>query len=72
LAGRKLGLVVISCNYNGWADAPEEEREGLDMFEAGAIEVSRASHVALPVQATVKSRALVRWYQAFRVFPKAA
>lgn len=24
---------MISCNYNGWADAPEEEREGVDAFE---------------------------------------
>jgi hypothetical protein len=26
--------IVISCNYNGWADVPEEEREGMDTFEA--------------------------------------
>jgi hypothetical protein len=25
---------MISCNYNGWADVPEEEREGIDAFEA--------------------------------------
>ncbi|HEV7366671.1 MAG TPA: hypothetical protein VGN76_12565 [Gemmatimonadales bacterium] len=25
---------MFSCNYNGWADVPEEEREGLDAFEA--------------------------------------
>ena len=25
---------MISCGYNGWTDAPEEEREGLDVFEA--------------------------------------
>jgi hypothetical protein len=26
---------VISCGYNGWTDAPEDEREGLDVVEAG-------------------------------------
>jgi hypothetical protein len=25
---------VFSCDYNGWADVPEEEREGIDAFEA--------------------------------------
>jgi hypothetical protein len=24
---------VFSCDYNGWADVPEEEREGIDTFE---------------------------------------
>ena len=28
------GRTVFSCDYNGWADVPEEEREGLDAFEA--------------------------------------
>ena len=27
---------MFSCNYNGWADVPEEEREGIDAFEASA------------------------------------
>ena len=27
---------MLSCNYNGWADAPEEEREGLQAYEAAA------------------------------------
>lgn len=27
---------MFSCDYNGWADVPEEEREGIDAFEAGA------------------------------------
>jgi hypothetical protein len=25
---------VFSCDYNGWADVPEEEREGVEAFEA--------------------------------------
>lgn len=27
---------MFSCDYNGWADVPEEEREGIDAFEASA------------------------------------
>ena len=25
---------MFSCDYNGWSDVPEEEREGIDAFEA--------------------------------------
>lgn len=25
---------MFSCDYNGWADVPEEEREGIEAFEA--------------------------------------
>jgi hypothetical protein len=25
---------MLSCDYNGWADVPEEEREGIEAFEA--------------------------------------
>ena len=25
---------MFSCDYNGWADVPEEEREGVDAFES--------------------------------------
>jgi hypothetical protein len=24
---------VFSCDYNGWADVPEDEREALEAFE---------------------------------------
>jgi hypothetical protein len=27
---------VLSCDYNGWNDAPEDEREALDAYEAAA------------------------------------
>jgi hypothetical protein len=27
------GVDVFSCDYNGWADVPEEEREAIDAFE---------------------------------------
>ncbi len=30
----KLGVTVFSCDYNGWTDVPEEEREAVDAFEA--------------------------------------
>jgi hypothetical protein len=33
---------VFSCDYNGWADVPEEEREGLDSFEAARVLPPRA------------------------------
>jgi hypothetical protein len=26
---------MFSCDYNGWADVPEDEREALEAFEAG-------------------------------------
>ena len=25
---------MFSCDYNGWADVPEEQREAIDAFEA--------------------------------------
>jgi hypothetical protein len=25
---------MLSCDYNGWADVPEAEREAIDAFEA--------------------------------------
>lgn len=35
-ASATLGAIVFSCDYNGWVDVPEEEREGIDAFEASA------------------------------------
>jgi hypothetical protein len=35
---------VFSCDYNGWTDVPEEEREAIDAFEA-----ARTLSVASPV-----------------------
>lgn len=32
-----LERTVFSCDYNGWADVPEEEREGLDSFETARV-----------------------------------
>jgi hypothetical protein len=33
---------VFSCDYNGWADVPEEEREGMDAFETARVLPPRA------------------------------
>ena len=30
---------MFSCDYNGWADVPEAEREAIDAFEAGLTAV---------------------------------
>jgi hypothetical protein len=38
---------VFSCGYNGWVDVPEEEREGLDAFEASCAQ-PRAVPALLP------------------------
>jgi hypothetical protein len=29
---------MLSCTYNGWDDAPEDEREALDEYERSAVE----------------------------------
>jgi hypothetical protein len=34
---------VFSCDYNGWADVPEEEREGIDVFETAGLPNSHPS-----------------------------
>jgi hypothetical protein len=31
-----LEQTVFSCDYNGWADVPEEEREAIEAFELGS------------------------------------
>lgn len=48
---------MLSCDYNGWADVPEEEREAVDVYETNdplpdittyARRVSSASRFADP------------------------
>lgn len=34
ILGADSERAVFSCDYNGWADVPEEEREGVEAFEA--------------------------------------
>src|SRR4051812_24376069 len=43
----RSGAVVFSCDYNGWADVPEEEREGIDAFEAAPVPPRAALKVTL-------------------------
>ena len=33
---------MCSCTYNGWADAPEDEREAQDAYEAAAARTQSA------------------------------
>ena len=46
---------MFSCNYNGWADVPEEEREGIDAFEAAPVPPRAALKVALSVTQPVSN-----------------
>jgi hypothetical protein len=43
-------VAVFSCDYNGWADVPEEEREAIDAFEA-----ARPLPVARPVYLVLRT-----------------
>jgi hypothetical protein len=52
---------VFSCNYNGWADVPEEEREGIYAFEAARVPPRPAVKVALALAQSVPTpRALIQ------------
>jgi hypothetical protein len=54
---------VFSCDYNGWADVPEEEREGIDAFEATNPSRPEAATRHLPVrlrEAEVPGRVIER------------
>jgi hypothetical protein len=33
---QSLERTVFSCDYNGWADVPEDEREAVEAFESAA------------------------------------
>ena len=41
---------MLGCDYNGWADVPEEEREAIDAFEA-AMEVRSTSVWVFAIEA---------------------
>ena len=47
---------VFSCGYNGWADVPEEEREGLDVFEASCCRPTPTPPVTAPTHLLLPSR----------------
>ncbi len=44
---------MFSCDYNGWTDVPEEEREGIEDFEASrqlpALLIPRIVRPLLPL-----------------------
>jgi hypothetical protein len=46
---------VLSCDYNGWNDAPEDEREALDAYEAAAekTKVAVGSGACLPAGGSI-------------------
>jgi hypothetical protein len=55
---------VFSCDYNGWADVPEEEREGIDAFE-GTRPPSAASMTTSPiVERAIQQFLPIRWSAA--------
>ncbi|HEX2241029.1 MAG TPA: hypothetical protein VHJ82_07825 [Actinomycetota bacterium] len=41
---------MFSCDYNGWADVPEEEREAIDVFEAAHQPSARQLYPTLVLQ----------------------
>lgn len=52
---------MFSCDYNGWADVPEEEREGIDAFEAARALPRAAVKVSLALAQSVPGpRALIQ------------
>ena len=44
---------MLSCDYNGWNDAPEDEREALDAYEAAAEK---------PRSLSAQARVRRRWF----------
>jgi len=48
---------MLSCDYNGWNDTPEDEREALDAYEAGA-EKARSLRPIVPRDARSRPRGL--------------
>ena len=53
---------MFSCDYNGWADVPEEEREGIDAFEAAGP--PGASMTTLAILERAMQLLPVRWKEA--------
>jgi len=37
---------MLSCDYNGWTDAPDDEREDLDRFYSDVVPPDSRSPVA--------------------------
>ena len=34
---------MYTCDYNGWGDMPEEEREAIEVFESGGVPSASAA-----------------------------
>jgi len=47
--------MLLSCDHNGWNDAPEDEREALDTYEAAAekARVAAGSGACLPAGGSI-------------------
>jgi hypothetical protein len=58
---KSLERAVFSCDYNGWADVPEEEREGIDAFESAPV---------LPPKAVLLVPIPIRSSLAIQVIPE--
>lgn len=57
--GKIQERAVFSCDYNGWADVPEEEREGVEAFEALPPVPRAALPVALIIPPALQPASLV-------------
>ena len=55
---------VFSCDYNGWADVPEEEREGIDAFEAAGPPNAVAITTPPMAEHAIRQLLPVRWTEA--------
>ncbi len=51
---------MFSCDYNGWADVPEEEREAIQAFEAAHQAIMMPPPVTIRVAAPPTPRRLSR------------
>jgi hypothetical protein len=52
---------VFSCDYNGWADVPEEEREGIDAFEDAGLPSAASMATPPVVERAIQQFLPVRW-----------
>lgn len=44
---------MFSCDYNGWADVPEDEREAIEAFESAQRTLSATVPVLLVIRPSV-------------------
>jgi hypothetical protein len=53
-SNKEGGISRMTCDYNGWNDAPEEEREGIDEYPVVWTPLSRFTEIR-PIRATRRS-----------------